>query len=160
MIRRLAQPKTEPKLCLALYTGCSRMGKFCNIAGRPVNIGSCMLRKSVAKMKGKCGGRSTGTALGHVAKLSCKSSVLFHGSGCPDSTNPIRPDPAEVPRPEGPRNGALGDHSCDNEQPATQAPWDPVGSLSSGETVGRTGIRRPRTARVGDFAVQELRDRV
>jgi len=40
-------------------------------------------------MKGKRAGRSTGTTLGRVAKLSRKSSGLFRGSGRSDSTNPI-----------------------------------------------------------------------
>ena len=66
-----------------------------------------MLRKSGAKMKGKRAGRSTGTALGRVAKLSRKSSGLFHGSGCSDSTNPPGRVSQKCYGPKGPETLAL-----------------------------------------------------
>jgi hypothetical protein len=61
-----------------------------------------MLRKSVAKMKGKQARLSTGTTLGRVAKLSRKSSGLSRGSGCSGSTNPPDWIPQKCHRPEGP----------------------------------------------------------
>lgn len=44
--------------------------------------------------EGKGAGPSAGTALDRVAKLGRKSSDLFHGSRCSDSTNP----PGRVPQ--------------------------------------------------------------
>src|ERR1035438_678129 len=66
-----------------------------------------MLRKSVAKMKGIRADRSTGTTLGRVAKLSRKSSGLFHGSGCSDSTNPLGRVPQKCYGPSSPKRPSM-----------------------------------------------------
>ena len=85
----------QPKHCVRHW--CRKIGKFCNIAGGPENIGSCMLQKSGAKTKGNRAGRSTGTALGpccktRAQKFRCILQLsLFRFN---ESTNPNPPSRA------------------------------------------------------------------
>ena len=83
---------TSPTLSASARCGCGRQivsrgskktlggptkGKFCIVAGMPVNIGSCMLQKSVAQMTGNQATSTTRVGHGPDTKLCRTGCIMF-----------------------------------------------------------------------------------
>jgi len=82
--------------------------RFFNISGGQVSIGSCMLRKSVAKMKT---GNGLVAALEPILAVLRKFRVCFAALSASDSTNPIGSRRSATP--ERSPNGLRGNDPSD-----------------------------------------------